>query len=129
MKKIIFTLVIMMALVFIGLQSAFAQQNYNITVQWNDGNCQCGPSVDKFVKLLVINTNTNDTIINTPWKHASGFSHQFTGTAEIYYDCDCYSVNAAVYYYDESVCCQGVESDSWDGDKVIGPSTIPVNMQ
>lgn len=43
MKKIVFTLVILMAMIFTGMQSANAQAT--VFVQWNDDNCDDCPSL------------------------------------------------------------------------------------
>jgi hypothetical protein len=125
-KNIIFLMLALAGFIFVGVQSVNAQQNYSITVTWNNSNCQCSEPNYGYVMVFVINTETNDTIINEPWTRDDTSPHLFTGSAPIETDCNCYSVNAAVYYQDGSVCCQGTKVETWQGQKLISGGTIPI---
>ncbi len=113
---------------FVGVQSVNAQQTWEIEVTWNDLNCQCSEPYSGFVMLTVTNTETSVTIINKPWVRDDVSSHIFTGSAAIETDCDCYLVFAAVYYQDGSVCCQGSNSVTKQGQALIDGTSINVDM-
>ncbi len=118
----------MAGLLFAGVQRVNAQQNYTIEVDWNEEVCECNEPNYGYVKVFVINTLTNDTIINEPWTRDDTSPHVFMGSAPIDSECFCYSVNAAVYYQDGSVCCQGTNSQIWWGQDLISGETINVSM-
>ena len=118
-KNIIILMLAMTGFLFASVQNINAQQNYGITVAWVDDNCQCNEPYYGFVMVFVINTETNDTIINEPWTRDDTSPHYFSGSAPIVTDCYCYSVNAAVYYQDGSVCCQGTKIETWWGQWLI----------
>jgi hypothetical protein len=105
-----------------------AQQTYSITVNWNDEKCDCDEYTG-YVKTIVIDTRTNDTIINTPWTQDNITPHLFIGSASIVWDCNCYYVIGAVYYNDGTICCQGINGELRQGQQLIGGTSIGVVMQ
>ena len=105
-----------------------AQQSYSITVNWDDSNCDCDEYTG-YVKTSVIDTRTNDTIINTPWTQDNITPHVFTGSASIVWDCSCYYVIGAVYYNDGTICCQGIDGELKQGQQLIGGTSVGVEMQ
>jgi hypothetical protein len=117
MKTLI--ILLLFALCIISTMSLKAQQTYYINVGWIDNDCQCNDPHDGYVKAIVIDTRTNYTIINTAWTHDNATPHQFTGSASIIWDCNCYNVYAAVYYNDGSICCTGTNSATWSGQYLM----------
>ncbi|MBW6461357.1 MAG: hypothetical protein K0B08_12365 [Bacteroidales bacterium] len=127
MKTII--VITVFALCSISMMTLNAQQTYYINVGWNDDDCQCNEPYDGYVKVIVIDTRTNDTIINTPWTHNNVSPHLFTGSASIVWDCRCYNVIGAVYYNDGSICCQGLDAYLKQGQDLIDGTSITVFME
>ena len=123
------TMIILFMSCSISMMTLNAQQTYYINVGWIDNDCQCNEPYDGYVKAIVIDTRTNDTIINTPWTHDDVTPHLFTGSASFIWDCNCYQVYAAVYYNDGSICCSGTKSETWSGEYLMNPSNnIVVQM-
>lgn len=105
-----------------------AQQSYSITVGQDDSKCDCGEYTG-YVKTIVIDTRTNDTIINTPFTQDNASPHLFNGSASIVWDCRCYNVIGVVYYNDGTICCQGIDAYMKQGQELIDGTSITVFME
>ena len=126
MKKLMF-LIATIGFFMVGIQNASAQ--WEVTVPWNDSECNCGTISSKtiIIKITYLLSTPNQIIVDNEEFDITNESSPYTcdGDETILRDCeDCYLVQARVVYDDGSECCAGITSAIVDGQNLIDGFTL-----
>ena len=107
---------------FVGVQSANAQQDYSVEFGWDDGNCNCDDPITKEVRFILYTYPGLVFVDDSGWVTPSANPNTINENGPIRTDChsDCYIVVAFVKYEDGGgVCCTGSASETCTGQELI----------
>lgn len=136
MKKIVFITLLFVSVATLSLfsfkpaESPAPLEEYTVWVSWDDTYCNCGTIEEILLDIELWDVSANQKI---DWSYGVDITnesqpYEHNGYAEIIWNCqDCYEVRITIEYYDsEGLCCDGANTESCDGEDLIGDG-VPIS--
>ncbi len=128
--KLFIFLFAIVGLSLVAIQSTHAQDNYSVTVEWTDYNCDCDDPITKEVYFKLYSYPGNVLLFTSDTEEPTSNPWTFYENDDIN-DCgsDCYMVKAYVTYFHNNVeCCSGYIQETCTGQELCNGFTFALVM-